>query len=99
MLVVVGSLGLICALGVSGAAPVPCPTDPETAVFTELRTEIVKTFNKNNGNDAQRRQDALFLELLDSLDIAHAEIFKNNRDHPDRPMADVLDLRKDLFGR
>jgi hypothetical protein len=78
----------------------PCPAvDPEATVFSDLRSALVNTYKRHDGSDFLQHVDAINLETLDSIEIAHTEVWRNNLEHPDKPMGDVLGTRKELFGR
>jgi len=73
--------------------------DPETAIFASLREDLVGRYKTHDKNDLLRQIDAGSLAMLDSLEVTHNSIAKNNREHPDHPEVDVLDFRKQMFGR
>jgi hypothetical protein len=106
---------LLLSIGITEcSAPAPAPVivspqreasviapDPETSIFASIRAELAGRYQKSRktGSDSQMRRDADFLAMLDSIELSHSKVFRNNREHPEHPYADVLGLRKELFGR
>jgi hypothetical protein len=77
----------------------PCPVvDPEVAVFDDMKSDLLKRYDSEK-RDSMRQYYASTLVMLDNLEMAHREVWRNNLEHPDKPMGDVLETRKRLFGR
>jgi hypothetical protein len=72
------------------------PTPPQSADPMKRKMQSIV----DSATDMANSTDLGILEMLDSEEIGHIKVWRNNLEHPDKPMGDEsLVIRKRLFGR